>query len=278
MGISSDSWPARKQVHLDVDEVLPHSSINPEAKVTVVLIHGACVDRNDWDMVIPYLQGYHLLVPDQICHGEARHLQPYTTAYATETIAELIRQKAREGMAHVVGHSLGASVALRLAAEHPVVVTSMVVSGAGRLPRNRFTPYLPYAVWLNQHIERSMPRSITRWLMDGTDFQFGDVSICTLDFNKEIFCGSLSEEDWPQFEARTLVIAATKKGILPTDDNIQVARKVAEVGQKQNGKTFAVQHNAMRHPWNRQDPRLFAEVIKAWVEQKGALPSGFERL
>ncbi|GIZ44050.1 hypothetical protein CKM354_000725900 [Cercospora kikuchii] len=278
MGISSDSWPAREQVHLDVDKVLPHSSINPEAKVTVVLIHGACVDRNDWDMVIPYLHDYHLLVPDQICHGEARHIQPYTTAYAAKTIAQLIQQQGHDGLAHVVGHSLGASVALRLAAEYPEVVTSMIVSGVGRLPRNGFTPYLPYAVWLNQRIERSMPRSVTRWLMDGTDVRFGDISMCTLDFNKEVFSGSLSEEQWPQFEARALVIAATKKGILPTNDNVQVARDVAEAGRKLNRETFAVQHKAMRHPWNRQDPRLFAEVLRTWVEEKGMLPSGFERL
>ncbi|PPJ61206.1 hypothetical protein CBER1_10281 [Cercospora berteroae] len=278
MGISCDSWPARKQVYLDVDEVLPHSSINPQAKVTVVLIHGACVDRNDWDMVIPYLHDYHLLVPDQICHGEARHIQPYTTAYAAKTIAQLIQRQGHDGRAHVVGHSLGASVALRLAAEYPEVVASLVVSGVGRLLRNRLTPYLPYAVWLTQRMEQSMPRSVIRWLMDGTDVRFGDISICTLDFNKEVFSGSLSEGAWPQFETRALVIAATKMGILPTNDNVQVARDVAETGRKLNGATFAVQHEAMRHPWNRQDPRLFAETIKAWVEQKGVLPSGIERL
>ena len=279
MGISSDSWPVRKQVHLAVDEILPHSSINPEAKFTVLLIHGACVSRHDWDLVIPHLKSYHLLVPDQICHGEARHIQPYTLDYAAETIAQLIRQRGHGGMAHVVGHSLGARVALRLSADYPELVSSLLVSGVPRLPQSRMTPYLPYAVWLSQRVEKATPRSVKRWLMDGTDMLEVDLTLCTLDFDKEIFSDSLTTDELPDgWKARTLVIAATKRGILPTNDNVDVAKKVVEIGRMQNSKTSGVIHRGFGHPWNRQAPKLFAEVIEAWVEEKEVLPAGFERL
>ncbi|USW58832.1 Putative alpha/beta hydrolase-1 [Septoria linicola] len=268
-----------KSVSFSTDELLPHSSVNQEAETTVLLIHGACVDRDDWDLVIPHLKNYHLLVPDQIGHGEARHIRPYTLDNAASTIAQLIKQRGHDGVAHVVGHSLGASVALRLAAKHPEVVSSMVVSGVCKLERTRFTPYLPYAVWVSQRVENVVPRAVTRWLMDGADIGNADLSLCTLDFNKQIFGESLSSGEWPgAWAARTLVIAATKKGILPTDDNVEVAKTVAEIGRRLDSETIAVAHSGMRHPWNRQDPKLFADVIKAWVEGTAVLPAGFQRL
>lgn len=276
---SSDTQPAAQQVIHDIEELLPHSSFNQEAKITVLLIHGACVDRNDWDLVTPHLKDYHLLVPDQIGHGEARHIRPYTLDDAASTIAQLIKHRGHGGVAHVIGHSLGASVALRLAAKHAEVVSSMVVSGVCKLENTRLTPYLPYAVWVNQRVENLVPRSVTRWLMDGADIRHGDMSLCTLDFNKQIFGDSLSSGEWPEaWAARTLVIAATKKGMLPTDDNVEVAKRVAEIGRELNSETFAVAHSAMRHPWNRQDPKLFADVIKAWIKGTTAFPAGFQRL
>jgi hypothetical protein len=50
-----------------------------------------------------------------------------------------------------------------------------------------------------------------------------------------------------------------------------------EIGRERNPGTIAVIHPAMRHPWNRQAPMLFAETARAWFEE-GEIPSGFEKL
>ena len=260
------------------DGLLPHDSINAGAKATIIFIHGALVSRKDWDLVVFHISDYHLLVPDLPSHGAAQHLKPFSLEYAAELLCNLIESRAIGGVAHVVGLSLGARVALCLAHNHPQVVSSMVISGYGRLPQSWFTPYLPYAIWTEQRVERALPRSLVRWLMDGADLSNADLKFCNVELIRQIFVEALSPDGWPPtWPARTLIIAATKRGIIPSDDNAEAAKKVAEIGREQNSDTYAVAHSGMRHPWNRQAPELFAAVVKAWIEQ-AALPKGFRSL
>jgi hypothetical protein len=50
-----------------------------------------------------------------------------------------------------------------------------------------------------------------------------------------------------------------------------------EIGRQLNAETVAFKHSEMRHPWNRQDPALFAETARCWFDGE-TLPSGFEKL
>jgi hypothetical protein len=38
------------------------------------------------------------------------------------------------------------------------------------------------------------------------------------------------------------------------------------IGRESNVETIAYTPMGMRHPWNRQAPRLFAETTEAWIE------------
>jgi hypothetical protein len=71
------------------------------------------------------------------------------------------------------------------------------------------------------------------------------------------------------------VVAATKGGLIPTNDSIKDARALALLARQNNPETRAVQNKTMRHGWSRQDPKLFAEAIMCWIESK-PLPSSFE--
>ncbi|KAK4610592.1 AB hydrolase superfamily protein [Fulvia fulva] len=225
------------------DHGLPCDSVNESNDQTVLLIHGTFGSRDDWDLVIPHLTTYHLLIPDLPSHGEAQHLKPFSGDYAADLIVTLIATKAHGSRAHVVGWSLGASIAISLASRHPTVVDSMIMTGYGRLPRTRFTPYLAYALWTEQRIESMMPRSVIRWLTDGADLKPADTKVMTIELNKQIFVDGLSDDAWPSpWPAKTLIIAATKRGIMPTDDNADIARKLAAIGSQKNKETSAVAH------------------------------------
>jgi hypothetical protein len=50
-----------------------------------------------------------------------------------------------------------------------------------------------------------------------------------------------------------------------------------EIRRQLNRETVDFRHPEMRHPWNRQDPVLFAETARCWFEGK-EIPSGFEKL
>lgn len=137
--------------------LLPFVEFNAEAvgAPTILLIHGAFGDHRDWDLVWPHLitAGYHLIVPDLPCHGDASNLS-FSIPLASEMLHILILARAHDRIAHVVGLSLGASIAVQLAASYPEVVSDSFVSGFGGIPsKSAWSSCVPYIVWLLSRIE-----------------------------------------------------------------------------------------------------------------------------
>ncbi|KAJ5109064.1 Alpha/beta hydrolase fold-1 [Penicillium angulare] len=258
---------------MEPDYPVPHSSWNNEGSSTVVLIHGACTSRVWWDLTIPHLpSSYHILAPDLPGHGEASQ-KAYSVQSSSDSIAQLITDKAINSKAHIIAHSLGADVAIHFACAYPDLIDSIFVSGFGSIPQGSLTPVVPYAVWTIQRIENLIPRPVIRWAMDGTDLPA--TSLSSLDLCRQVMA---PRAEWPEpWPARTLIVVAGKGGLIPSADNPKVALRLLETGQRGNSETVAYVHPKMRHPWNRQDPRLFADTAVAWIERKN-LPGGFEKL
>ena len=254
---------------------LQYSSYNP-GQPTIVLIHGALVSGLFWDLVIPHLSSYHLLVPDLPGHGKSKTISPFSVDLSARLIANLIRTQAN-GPAHIIGHSLGAQIAIRLASTEPDLVNSVFVSGFEIFPRTALTPYIPYAAWTVSRLENCLPRPLIKWAMDGADLPRTDTNTCTLDLYRQITSPETLAQ-WPSpWRARTLIVAAGKGGFIPTNDHPHDAVRLMEIGRELNTETAAYTHLGMRHPWNRQAPRLFAETAEAWFERR-ELPEGFVKL
>lgn len=256
---------------------LHHGELNTQATETVLLIHGAFGDRSSWDLVTPHLSEYHLLVPDLPSHGIAHHVAPFSVGDSARLLRELIVQRAHGGIAKVVGHSLGAQVAMRLVSEYPEVVDGAVfVSGFSAPSSTPLSTYLPYGVWVSQRVEWLIPRPWLRKLMDGADLPRPNLNNCTLKLDREIF--TPTDSKWPStWPARTLIVVAGKGDIIPSQDNAEAGRQLAEIGQRSNPATVAVSHPEMRHPWNYQAPVLFAAAVSAWFH-KGEILEGFVKL
>ncbi len=255
---------------------LHHTSYNPSGKSTVVLIHGAFTSGGNWDLVVPHLtESYHVLVPDLPGHGPSRNI-PFTVEVSSRLIAQLIRKHAITGIAHVVGHSLGSHVAINLASTYPEVVNAMFVSGFEIYPPTAMTALIPYSIWAEQRIEFLIPRRLVSWLMDGADLPRGE--LCSMELCSQIVASPMMGTRWPSsWPARTLIVAAGKSGILPSSDHPHDAVRLMVIGRERSPETIAVTHKAMRHPWNRQAPALFAETARAWFERED-IPVGFEKL
>lgn len=264
----------------DNKPTLLHSSLNADAKESVLFIHGAFGDRNDWDLVVPYLTEYHLLLVDLPSHGASRHLQPFSLDHAALLLSNLVEKEAINGRAHVVGLSLGAHVAINLAVKYPNVVDYVLVSGYQKFDSigpTWLAPYKPRLFCFEQRLENLVPSSIKRYLLDGTDLRPIDSAAITPSLCDQIMNSSKPGE-WPSpWPARTLIIAATKGGIIPSLDYPEHAQKLATIGRQLNNDTMAVKHSSMRHPWNRQAPELFAATVRAWI-QKNKINDGFKRL
>lgn len=260
------------------DILLPHLEYHKSGKSTIILIHGAFASSADWDLVAPYLsRAYHLLIPDLPGHGHSRNITPFSVERSSRLVAHLIRKKAVNGSAHVVGHSMGAHVAIDLASKYPSVVETVFVSGFEVFPRSALSPYLPYIVWTMQRIENLVPRPLIRWLMDGAIINRVDTDVCTVALCRQIV-SPMSPVRWPfAWPARALIVAAGKGGFIPSSDHPHDARRLMQIGNELNKDTIAFTHLAMRHPWNRQAPMLFAETARAWIEGEEIL-GAFDKL
>ena len=83
-----------------------------------------------WQPQVENLTDYHLLVPDLPGHGDSSSIRLTSIEDVAGRVAELIREKAHGGKAHVVGLSLGAQVAVYLLAQAPELVDHAVISSA----------------------------------------------------------------------------------------------------------------------------------------------------
>ncbi|MFE7403092.1 alpha/beta fold hydrolase [Streptomyces sp. NPDC057557] len=95
----------------------------------LVLLHGGFLDHTMWDDQIPYFAPrYRVIAPDARGHGRsANAAAPFRH---TDDLAALLRHL-DTGPAVLAGVSMGASVAVDTALEHPELVSAVVVSGAG---------------------------------------------------------------------------------------------------------------------------------------------------
>ncbi len=110
-----------------------------QADLPLVLLHGLSQQRHFWTPVVSRLHGVRVITIDQRCHGDATvagdgveigtDIDVSMTRLATD-VAEVL--DAREiDQAIVVGHSWGASVALRAAAQFPLRVRAAALIDGG---------------------------------------------------------------------------------------------------------------------------------------------------
>jgi pimeloyl-ACP methyl ester carboxylesterase len=114
---------------LNINGVVLHYAEGPASGAPLVLLHGGSTRWQSLEPIMPALaQHWHLFAPDLRGHGQSAHVPGHyrLVNYVADTAAFL---RAVVGMPAVVfGHSLGAQIALMLAAQHPDWVRA-VISG-----------------------------------------------------------------------------------------------------------------------------------------------------
>lgn len=109
-------------------QLLPHfQEYNVRGKQTVLFIHSPLSTGDQWAGVLFYLQTYmkhlHILIPS----FDAVDLS--SSSRAVSLLSNLIRERARRGVAHVIGLGTGAHIATLLAQDNGMLVSTLLVSG-----------------------------------------------------------------------------------------------------------------------------------------------------
>jgi pimeloyl-ACP methyl ester carboxylesterase len=102
------------------------------AKPTIVFVHGAGLDHSWWGLQSRYF-GYHgcnVLAVDLPGHGRSEGPPLASIAAMVDWVGKLLDEK-KIGKATLVGHSMGALIALEFAARHPERAERIALIGVG---------------------------------------------------------------------------------------------------------------------------------------------------
>ena len=97
---------------------------------TIVFLHGGNVANWMWDPQVRALADFQVLTPNLPGFGGKAGEEWVSLEATADALAAFIAEHTDGGPVHVVGLSLGAVVALHLAARHPELASSVLVSGA----------------------------------------------------------------------------------------------------------------------------------------------------
>ncbi|AEH89548.1 alpha/beta fold hydrolase [Mesorhizobium opportunistum] len=124
-GAEQDAWAGRKRL-VDVGDLEIAYVEIAGAEPPLLLVHGFTDTSRSFSLLAPHLAGRRLIMPDLRGHGASQAGKGFGIAEFADDIAGLIG-RLRLNRPVVVGHSLGAMVAIALAARHDALVGGLVV-------------------------------------------------------------------------------------------------------------------------------------------------------
>lgn len=241
---------------------------HPEQAETVLFLHGGNVAGWMWDEQAAALTGHHSLVPDLPGFG-ASSGQPWADlASVADELAELIRERAHHGGVHLVGLSLGAVLGVVLAARHPGLLRSVLLTGAALRGVDAVTGWAGMAqlrLWGSRGYWTSLarayrlpPDSVEVFVRTG----LGIDAPSARRMMREVYAGlaPATLDGLRDVQAPTLVLAGEKEPRL-------VRRSMPEVASRVPGARAALVPR-MHHVWSAEDPQLFHRVLSTWLRDQ----------
>jgi pimeloyl-ACP methyl ester carboxylesterase len=181
--------------------------------------------------------------------------------------AEIIREKVPTQKAHIVGLSLGGAVTLELIRSVPEVVDRAMVTGTTA----RLGEFLGWITMNSTWMYKLIPENM---LLDMAVKQFGIPQAYRAEFREDLIYG-MKEEFTKNFTralmqvqlptaAKLLVCVGAKETFVAKGDARKLVKGIS-------GAQGVIVPN-VGHVWNLEQPALFSDTVRAWVNNQ-SLPT-----
>ncbi|MCJ7734001.1 MAG: alpha/beta hydrolase [Anaerolineales bacterium] len=260
------------------------------SKSTIVFLHGGGVSGWMWQPQIEGLPDFHCLVPDLPEQGQSVNEQPFTMQGSAEQIAKLIRTRAVNGKAHLVGLSEGAQVALALLSIDRDCVDHAFISSALVRPLpggSLITPTLTSLSyrWFVKPLKNSewWIRLNMKYAVGIPDTYYGPFSQSFKEMTESGFTNIMVEnqrfrlpEGLNRVKAPTLIVIGRKEYSAMRQSAIDIAAVIP------GSQAYQVHHSrkmslAEEHNWSLTAPELFTQTVRAWITNQ-PLPAALKAL
>jgi pimeloyl-ACP methyl ester carboxylesterase len=230
----------------------------------IVFLHGIGTSGWMWNRQTAALPDFHCLTPDLPGHGKSSAVEWVSLADTADQIAAIIRARAANGRAHVVGLSLGGYIALVLMQRHPDVVERAVVSGVTAAPMpNRawlqpqlgVMSFLMKRRWFANMQAKQMPlspdeqRAFTENLLAMSMLAYRRIYEEVVDFQVT--------PAFRQVQTPTLVVAGSKESPII----LQSVETIPHIMPNAEGRLAP----GVGHGWNVEATSLFNAMTRAWL-------------
>jgi pimeloyl-ACP methyl ester carboxylesterase len=271
--------------------LIHYRSSGEVAVQSILFLHGGGVAGWMWDPVVARLADYHCLVADLPEHGASMEVRPFSMQLAAEQAVELIRARAHDSKAVVVGLSEGAQVVVQMLSTQPEGIMKAVVSSALLLPmpasgwlssawllawtyRLSVPPFRKSDWWmrLNMKYAAAIPESAFPQYQANfqqmTESQFVNLILANQHFRMP--------KNLSQVAVPTLVLAGKREYAVMKESARQLATALpnaqARLVDLGKGTSLAKEHN-----WAMNAPDLFAATLRAFTTGQ-ELPKGLTPL
>jgi len=237
-------------------------------KPAIIFLHGNGAHGGMWqahfDALVPH---YHCIAPDFPGYG-ASQTQAWSSLEETaKAIMTLIRTRTKDARAHIVGLSLGGSVALVLLSKAPHLVNHAIIDGAGVLP-------LPGAALMRVGLRLLQPwlhhevviRALAQMLQIPPDgyvaFQQGIHMMSPLAFTRS-FTQALAFRQPPglaRVHCRVLLAAGEKAPQAVNQSNLLLASVMP------NAQCYIAP--GVGHSWVAAMPALHIQMVRTWLNNE----------
>ncbi|UYQ78058.1 alpha/beta hydrolase [Glutamicibacter sp. JL.03c] len=251
----------------DYPEVHPgRAAAGQRQAQTLVFLHGGNVGNWSWDPQVLAFGDFNILTLHLPAFG-ARFEETWDgLESAADDVAALIADEVSEGGVHLVGISLGGVIALHVAARHPELVESMLITG---------TPVAGASAGARAVHRMQLKLIGSEWYWR---FQAGAYGM--VDDERELFT-----EHGVKLKAQNMraIMDELDSGGLPEHLESYQGPLLALVGAKEPKlvqKSFAALRDrvpqaitravpGMHHQWNIENPILFNSVLRRWITDGG---------
>ncbi len=237
-------------------------------KPAIVFLHGNGTQSGMWQAHFDALgQQYHCLAPDFPGYGQSSDEEWASLEETTKELMRIIRTQTKQARAHIVGLSLGSSVALLLLSKAPHLVNHAVIDGAGVLP----LPGLPLLKlglrllqpWLHRElVVKTIARAMAVPADGYTEFRAGMLAMSPVAFTRS-FRQALSLRQPPglgRVHCRVLLVAGEKEPQAVNQSNIMLTNVMP------NAQYRVVP--GVGHGWLAALPHLHVEMVRAWLNNQ----------